>query len=614
MVAGPCRMLTVWWAHWPVVAAHLGRGSDGAATAPAIVIRSNRVVACSASARAAGVVIGQRRRQAQQRCPDATLIDHDPDRDARAFESILGCVGAFAPRIEVIEPGWLCLETRGPSRYFGGDERLVEQIVAAVRESGPTADATGLADLGIGVADGRFASAVAARLCPDVRAHGAYIGTQSGPPGGVIVPAGQSAAFLAPRPVAWLHETGETSVDLVGLFARLGLSTLGDLAALARSDVAGRFGPPGEWAHRLAGGHDDRLSRAEAPPTEQRIEQVFDDPVEQLQPLVFVGKQLADQLVESLTLAGMIATRIVVTAETDHGERSERVWYRGSGLSAGAMVERIRWQLEGWIAQPGGLSSGVVLVRIDPDELRPDGGEQLRLWGGLSSADERAVRVVTRLAGMVGESAVLVPAWQGGRLPGDRYRWIPATTTDLTDADDTAERLRPRLVDGSPDVAGVAASRSRSRIPSRPKRGTTRGRKQVEATGGSWAAGPTSTAGANVTSRTAARLGPWPGALPIPSPSVVPTVAIPAVVADIEGAPISVGGRGELSSAPVTLTVDGQDPLAITAWAGPWPVDEWWWDERRHRRLARFQLVTADGMARLAVVEHQQWWILAVYA
>ena len=534
------RMLTVWWAHWPVVAAEIAGGTP--LDSPAIVLAANRVVACSPAAAAVGVAVGQRRRVAQQRCPEAVLLDHQPDRDARLFDTVVRAVNELTPRLEIVEPGWLCIEARGPSRYYGGDERLGERLVATIGR----AIGRRPAGVGIGIADGRFASAVAARLATAT------------PSRTLVVAPNASRSFLADQPVAWLDETGEVDAELVSLFARLGLSTLDSIAALRRADVADRFGPPGEHAHRLASGDDDRLSTATEPSQQLCAERVFDEPVEQLQPLAFVGKQLADELTAALLLSGSVCTRLVVTAETDHGERSERVWYRARGLTAGAMVERVRWQLDGWMAQPGALTAGVVLLRLDADEVRHDGGDQLRLWGGVSAADEQAVRTVARLAGLVGEQSVRVPAWHGGRLPGDRYRWVPATTADLTDADDTASRLRPRL--------------------------------------------------------DSARAGPWPGALPAPSPAVVIGAdGVPVVVADEHGHPIVVGGRGELSAQPATLTIDGAPAQTIVGWAGPWPLDERWWDERDHRRLARFQVVTADGAAHLVVVERQRWRVLAAY-
>ena len=436
VAASSRRMVTVWCPDWPVTAA------DVAPDVPAIVLFANRVVARSPAAAAEGVAIGQRRRIAQQRCPDVVLLDHDPDRDARAFEPVVRAVGRFAPRLEVVEPGWLCLAARGPLRYFGGDERLAEQLVASVTESRESRrDSVTKAQ--VGIADGRFTSAVAARLAAR---HP------------VVVAPGGSADFLAPLPVAWLSEVGEIDAELVGLFARLGLARLGDLAALPAGDVLARFGPPGRHAHRLASGSDDRPADAADPPAERGVEHSFDDPVTQLDTLVFVGKHLADGLVAGLVAEGRVCTRLVVTAETEHGERCERAWYRAAGMSAPAMVERVRWQLDGWANQPGGLTGGVVLLRLVPDEVRGDDGDQLGLWGGRSAADERAARAVTRLTGLVGDRAVLVPAWQGGRLPGDRYRWVPAATTDLTDPDDTAERLRPRLDAGPwPGPAGALA-------------------------------------------------------------------------------------------------------------------------------------------------------------
>ena len=96
------------------------------------MLAANRVVACSPAASAVGVTVGQRRRVAQQRCPEAMLLDHDTDRDARQFEPVVRAVNELTPRLEIVEPGWLCVEARGPSRYYGGDERLGERIIATI--------------------------------------------------------------------------------------------------------------------------------------------------------------------------------------------------------------------------------------------------------------------------------------------------------------------------------------------------------------------------------------------------------------------------------------------------------------------------------------------------
>jgi protein ImuB len=52
----------------------------------------------------------------------------------------------------------------------------------------------------------------------------------------------------------------------------------------------------------------------------------------------------------------------------------------------------------------------------------------------------------------------------------------------------------------------------------------------------------------------------------------------------------------------------------VVAWAGPWPVEERWWDAGGARRLARLQVVTADGQAWLVACERGRWWVEAAYA
>src|SRR4029453_1799193 len=70
--------------------------------------------------------------------------------------------------------------------------------------------------------------------------------------GGEPALAGGSRPFLPPPPVTTLDRP-----DLADLLVRLGLRTLGDLAALPGADLAARFGPEGARAARLAAGLDE---------------------------------------------------------------------------------------------------------------------------------------------------------------------------------------------------------------------------------------------------------------------------------------------------------------------------------------------------------------------
>ena len=74
----------------------------------------------------------------------------------------------------------------------------------------------------------------------------------------------EAAAYLAPLPVALLRGRHETAA-LPEPLERLGIATLGELAALPRAAVADRFGAPGLLAHELARGRDGKLAPRQPP-------------------------------------------------------------------------------------------------------------------------------------------------------------------------------------------------------------------------------------------------------------------------------------------------------------------------------------------------------------
>lgn len=529
---GVPRLGVLWCPHWPVVVA--GARPDE----PVVVVHANRVVAHSLAAAAEGITVGMRRRATQARSPHVRIEQYDPDRDARAFDQVVQAVAAEVPQLELTEPGTLTFMARGPARYFGGEASMSATIVAtATRAAGSPLAAVGR--FGLGVADGRFAAGLAARRAADF-----------GQPLVVAPGCEATAAFLAPLPVRMLADVGGVPPEFVDLLHRLGLHRLGELAALPAADVSARFGPLGAFVHRVARGGDDRLPDTHAPPAGLQVQRVFEEPVHHSDVLVFVARQLAGELVASLAAQGRVCTRLAVLAETEHGEQSERLWYRSTGLNEAAMVERVRWQLDGW-AQSESLTAGVTLLRLDPVEVGADDGVQLGLWGGRTQADDWAMRAVARLVALAGERQVLVTAARGGRQPHEAYDWVPAVSADLADP---AERLGPVMA-------------------------------------------------------------PWPGRLPSPSPAVVHAPSLPIEVIDDAGAPVAVSGRGVVSAPPVTVRLGpGSAGLhEVQAWAGPWPVDERWWDTAHSRRVARFQVLTRSGALLLVGVEGGRWRLAAEY-
>src|SRR4051812_20955956 len=128
------RVLVVWCPDWSVVAALEEAGLPTAA--PAAVLAAHRVEVCNGRARESGVRRGQRRRDAQARCPELAVLPANPDRDARAFGPVLATVEELRPGVAALRPGLLAGPAPGPRVGAAGD-------AAAPRRPAPLADRGG---------------------------------------------------------------------------------------------------------------------------------------------------------------------------------------------------------------------------------------------------------------------------------------------------------------------------------------------------------------------------------------------------------------------------------------------------------------------------------------
>ncbi|MGY4894673.1 DNA polymerase Y family protein [Micromonospora aurantiaca (nom. illeg.)] len=552
----PQRTLLLWCPDWPVLAAEIVDGVP--ATDPVVVLHANRVIACSERARAEGIRRGLRRREAQGRCPHLTVVDHDPGRDVRAFEPVVAAVEEVVAGVEVIRPGACATAARGPSRYLGGEEAAAERIVEHVAQSCAVESQAG-------IADGVFAAGLAARE-------------------GRIVAPGGTREFLAARPVEALGRPA-----LADLLRRLGVRTLGEFAALPAGDVLARFGFDGALAHRLAGGRDDRPLAVRQPPADLTVTADYDEPVDRVDAAAFAARMLAERLHERLAGYGLACTRLGIEAVTAHGQELHRVWRHDGLLTAAAIADRVRWQLDGWLSgsngrggtRPARPTAGIVRLRLVPDGVLAQAGLQPGLWGETGEERERAHRALSRVQGILGPEAVVTAVLGGGRSPADQVRLVPWG--------DERAPARP----GPPPLPPVGAAPGAASAP-----------VVVPAGGG---------AGRRAGRGRAVAEPPWPGRIPPPAPAVVLPTPLPADVRDAAGEPVVVSARLAVSAAPARLTVGDGRPVEITGWAGPWPVDERWWAPAEARRRARFQVSLADGAALLLAVEGGMWLVEAIY-
>ncbi|MEU0504853.1 DNA polymerase Y family protein [Nocardia sp. NPDC005998] len=398
-VRGGARVLALWCQDWgAVTAAAVARVP---ATRPVAVLFGNKVVECSAIARAEGVRCGLTRREAQSRCPNVYVAQADPDRDARLFEPVVAAIDATVPGVEVLRPGLLVLGARGAARYFGSEEAAAERLVDAAAAVGVEAQ--------IGIADELSTAVIAARFA-------------------VIVPTGAGARFLAPLSVRELALEPSLAApersDLVDLLHRLGLRRIGDFAALTSTEVTSRFGADAVLAHRCARAVPERPPSARRPPPELAVQYRCDPPIDRVDAAAFAGRLLATQLHEALSRASMACTRLSVSAETEAGEQLSRIWRCAEPLTPEGTADRVRWQLDGWLTRRDRPTAPITLLRLEPVEVVAAGALQLGLWGGVGEEDERARRALIRVQGLLGGEAVRVGVLSGGRGPVERITMV----------------------------------------------------------------------------------------------------------------------------------------------------------------------------------------------
>lgn len=430
----------LWFPDWPVTALTRDGAEPLDAALPVAVMERNLVAACSAAARAEGVRRGQRRRDAQARCPGLKVVPSDPARDHRAFAPVVTRIEERAPGVQVVRPGLCALRARGPARYYGGEAQAARVLIDMLRESG-------LEGVRAGVADGPFTAEQAAKA-----------GTTPAQPV-FTVPAGGAAGFLAPLSIAVLEESslgtgsalapGDAPADLVGLLARLGIQTLGDFAAMEQDRVRERFGERGIRLHGFAAGGDSRPVDPRTPPPELHREVAFEPPLEIADQVAFGMRMAADAFIAGLGAVDLVCTELRVELVGDRGERSDRVWLHPGSFDAAAVVDRVRWQLAEDSGEPGGagqerglLHSGVALVRISPEAVDAASHHAPAIFG--SGPEERVHHALSRVQAMLGHRGVVTPVIGGGRWLIERQVLVPWGDRHATGRDGlAAQRARP---------------------------------------------------------------------------------------------------------------------------------------------------------------------------
>jgi DNA polymerase-4 len=173
--------------------------------------------------------------RAQRMAPHAVFIAPEHHRYSEISERVMAIFATFTPKVEPISLDEAFLDVTGAQRLLGDGRKIAEDIRARVfQEEGITCS--------VGIAESKFIAKLASQHCK--------------PNGLLEIRAERVLDFLHPLPVAAMWGVGPKTGEAL---ARLGLHTIGDIAATPRATLIRALGESsGASLYELAWGRDFR--------------------------------------------------------------------------------------------------------------------------------------------------------------------------------------------------------------------------------------------------------------------------------------------------------------------------------------------------------------------
>ena len=250
------------------------------------------VLALSATAAQAGVEFGMTAPQALARCPGLALRSPRPEfeHELRTLQLAVGFT--LAPHLEDTAPGICTADLRGsPAAQH---LPLAHAALAQLHARGLPAT--------VGIARTPLLALYAARAAQPLR-HVA-----------------DDHAFLAPLPV----KTADPSPRLAEILASWGLRTLGQVTAIPCEAFVRRFGAEGLGFWQRAQGGNPRPLKPYTPAATFFAKMEFEEPVETLEPLLFILRRFLDRLSLELTVAQFVAGELALSLRFENDRNHVR--------------------------------------------------------------------------------------------------------------------------------------------------------------------------------------------------------------------------------------------------------------------------------------------------
>lgn len=286
------------------------------------------VASASYEARAYGVRSAMPTSRARRLCPDAVFVQGDHSSYGQVSERLHTILASVTPVIEPIALDEAFLDVSAARQLFGSGRSIAESLRERIL------DELGLA-CSVGVAGKKLFAKLAsedAKPRPDRR------GTVPGS-GVRVIRAEEELAFLHALPVRALWGVGPRTFERLSSF---GVVSVGDLAAVRRDVLTGRFGRShGDHLHDLSRGIDDRSVESDRDVKSISHEQTFPADLTNRRDIDDVVVKLSDAVARRLRSAGLRAGTIQLKLRYGDFSTITRSARQETGIDAGPLIARV---------------------------------------------------------------------------------------------------------------------------------------------------------------------------------------------------------------------------------------------------------------------------------
>jgi len=341
------------------------------------------VATASYEARRCGIHSAMPMREAKRLCPQAFFLPGNFRKYREVSAAVARILADFSPLVEFLSLDEAFLDVSGMELLKRTPAEIARQIKERIRnELGLTASA--------GVAPNKFL----AKLASDFEK----------PDGLVVVRPGEEASFLRDMPIGHLWGVGEVSA---GVLRRLGIMTIGQLAAYGEEVLERHLGSAARELVRLARGEDDRPVVAEHRPKSIGRELTLEEDLSDRSAVREYLLALAEKVGYRLRREGLWARTVTVKLRF----ASFRTITRSLTLPEAICCDEDIFAAADKMWKKVAMPEGIRLVGISVSNLQTAGG-QISLFGSENLRREAVAKAVDRLKEKYGEGIVF-----RGRVP-----------------------------------------------------------------------------------------------------------------------------------------------------------------------------------------------------